>query len=57
MKFKGTNLEVKNAICFSEGLSQQEFIEGYSIPRNLEIMSSLKVLGLVGYLGSGVPRI
>jgi len=40
-----------------KGLSQQEFFEGYSVPRNQEIMRIFKDLGLVEHLGSGVPRI
>jgi predicted HTH transcriptional regulator len=40
-----------------EGLSQDEFFEGFSVPRNKEIMRIYKDLDLVEQLGSGVPRI
>lgn len=40
-----------------ETLSKEEFFEGYSIPRNKEIMRIYKDLELVEHLGSGVPRI
>jgi len=39
------------------GLSQTEFFEGYSVPRNKEIMRVFKDLRLVEQLDSGVPRI
>ena len=38
-------------------LSQEEFFEGFSIPRNQEMMRIFKDLKLVEHLGSGVPRI
>jgi ATP-dependent DNA helicase RecG len=40
-----------------EGLTQAEFFEGYSIPRNKELMRIFKDLELVEHLGSGIPRI
>ncbi len=40
-----------------EGLSQDEFFEGFSVPRNKELMRIYKDLELVEQLGSGVPRI
>jgi predicted HTH transcriptional regulator len=39
------------------GLKQKEFFEGYSIPRNKELMRLFKDLQLVEHLGSGIPRI
>jgi ATP-dependent DNA helicase RecG len=50
-------IEITSAGGLPEGLSQQEFFEGYSVPRNQEIMRIFKDLGLVEHLGSGVPRI
>jgi len=50
-------IEITSAGGVPEGLSQQEFFEGYSVPRNQEIMRIFKDLGLVEHLGSGVPRI
>ena len=40
-----------------QGLSHQEFFEGFSVPRNKEIMRIFKDLNLVEQLGSGIPRI
>ncbi len=40
-----------------EGLSQDEFFEGFSVPRNKEIMRIYKDFDLLKQLGSGVPRI
>lgn len=40
-----------------KGLSQTEFFEGFSVPRNQELMRIFKDLGLVEQLGSGIPRI
>lgn len=41
----------------SEGLSEEDFFEGVSMPRNKEVMRIFKDLELVEQLGSGVPRI
>lgn len=40
-----------------DGLSEEDFFEGVSMPRNKEIMRIFKDLELVEQLGSGVPRI
>jgi predicted HTH transcriptional regulator len=40
-----------------EGLTPAEFFEGYSIPRNKELMRVFRDLELVEHLGSGLPRI
>ena len=50
-------LEITSAGGLITGLSQPEFFEGYSIPRNKEIMRIFKDLEMVEYLGSGIPRI
>ncbi len=50
-------LEITSAGGLPEGLNEQEFFEGYSVPRNKEIMRIFKDLDMVEYLGSGVPRI
>lgn len=39
------------------GLSQDDFFEGYSMPRNKELMRIFRDLEMVEYLGSGIPRI
>jgi len=50
-------IEITSAGGLPEGLSQQEFFEGYSVPRNKVLMRVFKDLDLVEQLGSGVPRI
>ncbi|MFT6923846.1 MAG: ATP-dependent DNA helicase RecG [Crocinitomicaceae bacterium] len=50
-------IEITSCGGLPEGLSQIEFFEGYSVPRNREIMRIFKDLNLVEQLGSGVPRI
>ena len=50
-------IEITSACVLPEGLTQAEFFEGYSIPRNKELMRVFKDLELVEHLGSGLPRI
>ena len=50
-------IEITSAGGLPDGLSLDEFFEGYSVPRNKEIMRIFKDLDLVEQLGSGVPRI
>ena len=50
-------LEISSAGSLPEGLSEEEFFEGFSVPRNKEIMRVFKDLELVEQLGSGIPRI
>ena len=50
-------LEITSAGGLISGLNREEFFEGYSIPRNKEIMRIFKDLDMVEYLGSGIPRI
>ena len=50
-------IEIASAGGLPEGLSQPEFFEGFSVPRNKELMRVFRDLGLVEQLGSGVPRI
>ena len=50
-------IEITSVGSLPDGLSQSEFFEGYSIPRNKELMRVFKDLDLVEQLGSGVPRI
>ena len=38
-------------------MSESEFFEGYSVPRNKELMRVFKDVDLVEQLGSGIPRI
>ena len=50
-------IEITSAGALPEGLSQDNFFEGVSIPRNKELMRVYKDLELVEQLGSGIPRI
>ncbi len=50
-------IEITSAGGLPEGLNQDEFFEGFSVPRNKELMRVFKDLGMVEQLGSGVPRI
>lgn len=50
-------LEITSYGSLPEGLSKDEFFEGYSIIRNKELMRIFKDLDLVEQLGSGIPRI
>lgn len=50
-------IEITSAGSLPEGLSKSEFFEGFSIPRNKELMRVYKDLDLVEQLGSGIPRI
>ena len=50
-------IELTSACALPEGLAQAEFFEGYSIPRNKELMRVFRDLEMVEHLGSGLPRI
>lgn len=50
-------LEITSAGCIHFGQEQQDFFAGYSMPRNKTLMRVFKDLGMVEYLGSGIPRI
>ena len=50
-------IEITSAGALPEGLSENEFFEGYSVPRNKELMRVFKDVDLVEHLGSGIPRI
>ena len=50
-------IEITSAGSLTEGLSKEEFFEGFSIPRNKELMRIYKDLEMVEQLGSGIPRI
>lgn len=50
-------IEITSARSLPDLLSQEEFFEGFSIPRNQEMMRIFKDLELVEHLGSGIPRI
>ena len=50
-------IEITSAGTLPEGLSEEDFFDGVSIPRNRELMRVYRDLELVEQLGSGVPRI
>lgn len=50
-------IEITSTGGLPNGLSQEEFFEGFSVPRNKELMRVFKDLNMVEQLGSGVPRI
>jgi len=50
-------IEITSTGGLPDGLSQEEFFEGFSVPRNKEVMRIYKDLELVEQLGSGIPRI
>ncbi|QYA26606.1 transcriptional regulator [Gramella sp. MT6] len=50
-------IEITSAGSLPDGLSKNEFFEGFSIPRNKVLMRIYKDLDLVEQLGSGIPRI
>lgn len=50
-------IEITSLGCLPQGMTESEFFEGYSVPRNKELMRVFRDLDLVEHLGSGVPRI
>ncbi len=50
-------LEITAAGYIHPGEEREDFFAGYSIPRNKILMRVFKDLGMVEYLGSGMPRI
>ena len=50
-------LEITSAGSLPIGISEDDFFEGISHPKNKEIMRIFKDLALVEQLGSGIPRI
>lgn len=56
-EFFKDRIEITSAGGLPQGLSQEEFFEGFSVPRNKEIMRIFRDLRLVEQLGSGIPRI
>lgn len=50
-------IEITSAGGLSESISQEEFFEGVSVPRNKELMRVFKDLDMVEHLGSGISRI
>ena len=56
-EFFDDRLEITSFGGLPQGITEKEFFEGYSVPRNKELMRVFRDLDLVEHLGSGVPRI
>ena len=50
-------IEITSAGSLPEGLSEEDFFDGVSIPRNKELMRIYNDLELVEQLGTGIPRV
>lgn len=57
VEFFADRIEITSFGSLPQGMTENEFFEGYSVPRNKELMRVFKNLDLVEHLGSGVPRI
>ena len=56
-EFFDDRIEITSFGSLPQGMTEKEFFEGYSIPRNKELMRVFRDLDLVEHLGSGIPRI
>jgi predicted HTH transcriptional regulator len=56
-EFFSDRIEITSFGGLPQGMTENEFFEGYSIPRNKELMRVFRDLELVEHLGSGIPRI
>lgn len=56
-EFFNDRIEITSFGSLPQGITEKEFFEGYSVPRNKELMRVFRDLDLVEHLGSGVPRI
>jgi len=50
-------LEITSSGGLPDGFDEEEFFQGYSVPKNKELMRVFRDLEMVEQLGSGVPRI
>lgn len=50
-------IEISSAGGLPQGLSKREFFQGFSVPRNQELMRVYKDLNFVEQLGSGIRRV
>ena len=57
IEFFDDRIEITSFGSLPQGITEREFFEGYSVPRNKELMRVFRDLDLVEHLGSGVPRI
>ena len=56
-EFFSNRFEITSYGGLPQGLSEDEFFDGVSIPRSKEIMRIFKDMELVEQLGSGIPRV
>jgi predicted HTH transcriptional regulator len=56
-EFFDDRIEITSFGSLPQDMSEEEFFQGYSVPRNKELMRVFRDLDLVEHLGSGVPRI
>jgi len=56
-EFFADRLEITSAGGIPQGLSEDDFFMGYSVPQNKELMRIFRDLDMVEQLGSGIPRI
>ena len=56
-EFFADRLEITSAGGIPQGLSEEDFFMGYSVPQNKELMRVFRDLEMVEQLGSGIPRI
>jgi len=56
-EFFADRLEITSAGGIPQGLSEEDFFMGYSVPQNKELMRVFRDLDMVEQLGSGIPRI
>lgn len=56
-EFFDDRIEITSFGSLPQGMTEKDFFEGYSVPRNKELMRIFRDLDLVEHLGSGVPRI
>ena len=56
-EFFSDRLEITSAGGIPQGLNEDDFFMGYSVPQNKELMRVFRDLDMVEQLGSGVPRI
>jgi predicted HTH transcriptional regulator len=50
-------IEITSAGSLPEGIGEEDFFDGVSVPKNKELMRIFRDLELVEQLGSGIPRI
>ncbi len=57
VEFFDDRIEITSIGGLVQGMTQEEFFTGLSMPRNKELMRVFRDLDVVEHLGSGIPRI